>query len=289
MEKENNVKTFLSKGEEIMSAPTSPEEVEWKVQTSPKSSDKQGKYWAIYVPYVDARALQKRLTKAYQSMWSKITEHLGNNQYRTTIYIGSPDAPFISRDGMADGSDIEKTKGGESNSFKRAGVMFGFGTDLYSYPKIYVEMKQSANKFWPVAYPNKLNPSFRQITEMILAGLVSEEDVIYIESKDAVIHKKEYGKRVEINAPKKRAKVEETTDRGFSMTYIRKHMYNNNGKLTESNEENAMQNWLTNCQQFFFERYIYVIRKDTGSQLWFLLTEQQKETFTNALNKKYGK
>jgi len=82
----------IAEGLSIMAEQTKAHEIEWKLQA--KSKDKS---YAIFVPYIDARALIKRLSTAFGNYWSKKTEYvmplaIGDkveHMFRTTISIRS--------------------------------------------------------------------------------------------------------------------------------------------------------------------------------------------------------
>ena len=178
----------INNGLLIMQEPTSSDEIEWKYQ----AKSKDGKT-AIFVPYVDARALYKRLTKAFGYNWSKNTDYLGKIDhksgecmFKTTIVV-TYGINSISRDGYASATDVEPTKGGESDSFKRAGTMFGFGIDLYNYPDVSVMLNESG---YP---PYKLSDAFAKIHYAVSNGMATSEDKLIVNEKQQVFFV-EYGK-----------------------------------------------------------------------------------------------
>lgn len=112
-------------------APLSPTQVEWKVQ----SKTKTGK--TVMVPYMDARAVYDRLDLSFgpHNWKSEIREAKEGMICRITIK--TPEGETYREDG-SEPSNYEAFKGAISGAIKRAAHQFGIGRELYSYPKVFV-------------------------------------------------------------------------------------------------------------------------------------------------------
>lgn len=129
-----------------LAAPFAPEEVKWRV-----SKIDNGK--GLAVPYVDSRAVMDRLDEvvgpfcwrtrylAWHHYTPKPTKREQNNGEEVrevdsqlcelSIYFAERNEWIPKVDG-AENTDIETVKGGISDSFKRAAVLWGVGRYLYS-------------------------------------------------------------------------------------------------------------------------------------------------------------
>lgn len=114
-------------------------------------STKFGK--ATVVSYIDARQLQDRLDEVVgaENWQVKYEERKGN------LFAGigiKHDGEWIWKFDCGTESNVEKEKGEASDSFKRAGVMWGVGRFLYSLPIITLDTKDHTNKAGKTtAYP----------------------------------------------------------------------------------------------------------------------------------------
>ena len=114
-------------------------DIEWRVQ---QSGGRDGNMWAIVLAYVTNRAIQNRLDDIFGAdNW--------RNEYREwsdgavicglSIRIGGE---WITKWDGADKTDIEPTKGGLSDSMKRAAVQWGIGRYLYNLEANFAEGSQ---------------------------------------------------------------------------------------------------------------------------------------------------
>lgn len=116
-------------------APFEPEQIKWKIQTSPRD----GEDMAIVVAYVDARDVNERLDSATGGDWAaSYTEPpfvLSGEQIALMCHltVGGVTRSDI---GTADRSSPEAAKEVVSDAFKRASVMFGVGAHLYRFPRV---------------------------------------------------------------------------------------------------------------------------------------------------------
>jgi len=142
----NNVK---ENWEEIMTAPIPKQDMEWIIKT--KTENKKG-VKALMVTHTTRQLGIARLNEAFGLAWSdkyKDKNMTHQQEYgdggfglvhytECKIIVNSPELK-TKRRGRGSSADIEPEKSAESNAFKRAVQKFGFGLELYNYPKVYVE------------------------------------------------------------------------------------------------------------------------------------------------------
>lgn len=119
-------------------------EIEWKIQTTT-----QDKTRGMAVAYVDSRAIQKRLDEvvgtfnwqnAY-SQWQDKAQICG-----LSIYNGERGEWVTKYDG-AENTDYEPIKGGLSDAFKRAAILWGIGRYLYELSGVWVDIEQRGKSY----------------------------------------------------------------------------------------------------------------------------------------------
>ena len=125
-------------------------EVEWKVKSS-KSGN------TLIVPYTDARAVYSRLDACFGagSWTNEFKEVSGGFICGISIYFPDTDKWVTKYDG-ASNTNIEPTKGGISDSLKRAAHAWGMGRELYDYPKVYIEGEHKHINYKPQGALNAL-------------------------------------------------------------------------------------------------------------------------------------
>jgi hypothetical protein len=104
------------------------DEIEWRLQ---QAGEKNGKVWALCVPYVTNRAIMQRLDDVVgPGRWK--------NEYRAGpgggVLCGisiKVDGEWVTKWDGAENTDIEEVKGGLSGAMKRAAVQWGIGRFLY--------------------------------------------------------------------------------------------------------------------------------------------------------------
>lgn len=106
-----------------------PKEIEWRISSS--GTKKSGDPWAHVVPYLQARAVQARLDWAVGPLVWKDEYKPIEGGFLCTIWIRSSDGEWIGKQDGAEFTNIEGTKGGLSDAFKRAAVKWGIGRYLY--------------------------------------------------------------------------------------------------------------------------------------------------------------
>lgn len=117
----------------LLKAPFSPDKLSWrigsktnwdKVKKCPSDPSKPVK--ANMLVYIDARDVQDRLDEVCSDRWSNKFETI-NGRNVCSITING-----ITRSDGAGDTDFEGDKGGLSDAFKRAAVMWGVGRYLYN-------------------------------------------------------------------------------------------------------------------------------------------------------------
>jgi len=131
--------------------------VEWRIQHANKEKTR-----GLAVPYIQSRAIQSRLDqavgpynwKAEYKPWHGITvnskedgqKHIASQLCGLAIYCEERGEWIQKWDG-AENTDIEPVKGGISDSFKRAAVLWGIGRYLYGLDAAWVEIEQRGKSY----------------------------------------------------------------------------------------------------------------------------------------------
>jgi biotin carboxyl carrier protein len=121
------------------------EEVEAKIQTTNAEKTK-----GMAVFYLDSRAIQKRLDETVDAMnWSNEFSSWHNNAQLCSISIYNDErGEWVSKKDGAENSDIEPIKGGLTDAFKRAAVLWGIGRYLYQIDGVWVEIEQRGKGYY---------------------------------------------------------------------------------------------------------------------------------------------
>ena len=158
-----------------LEAPFSYEELGWRA--SAKTEDKTR---GIAVPYVDERAIRKRLDQVLgrENWQNELKVTLGNAEasYICEISVYYPDRQeWIKKSNGAGRTKYEPVKGGISAAIKRAASMWGVGTYLYEFPGVWVDidskkriekseyskLKEAYSRFLGEMQPAKANSASR--------------------------------------------------------------------------------------------------------------------------------
>ena len=124
--------------------PFSFDSIEWKIQVTT-----QDKARGMVVPYINSRAIQKRLDdtagvfgwRNEYRMWHKKSQIC-------VISIFNPErTEWVTKFDGAENSDYEPVKGGLSDAFKRTAVIWGIGRYLYKLEGIWVEIEQKGKSY----------------------------------------------------------------------------------------------------------------------------------------------
>lgn len=141
--------------EEIMkelAAPFPASDVEWRVQNTNKDHTR-----GMAVPYIDSRAIQNRLDtvvgvfnwKTEYRPWHQIEKGEKANASQLcglSIYCADRQE-WIQKWDAAENSDIEPVKGGISDSFKRAAVLWNVGRYLYDLEPVWVDVEPRGRSY----------------------------------------------------------------------------------------------------------------------------------------------
>lgn len=89
--------------------------------------------------YKDARTDQRLLDETYGVMnWQRHHKMIGDNLFCTISVWDKEKNQWIEKEDVGVESYTEKEKGQSSDSFKRAGFLFGIGRELYTAPFIWI-------------------------------------------------------------------------------------------------------------------------------------------------------
>lgn len=127
-----------------LAAPFSNIDLEWRLQ---RSGEKNGKIWAICIPYVTNRAIMERLDAV-------LTPAGWKNEFTTGPHGGvlcgisilittNKVAEWVTKWDGAENTNIEAVKGGLSGAMKRAAVQWGMGRHLYEIPESFADISES--------------------------------------------------------------------------------------------------------------------------------------------------
>ena len=118
--------------------------IEWKIQVTT-----QDKSRGMAVAYVDARAVQKRLDEVVGPFnWKNVYSLWHDNSQICGISIFNADRnEWVTKFDGAENSDFEPIKGGLSDSFKRAAIVWGIGRYLYEMEGVWVDIEAKGKSF----------------------------------------------------------------------------------------------------------------------------------------------
>jgi hypothetical protein len=116
-----------------------PGEIEWRLQ---QSGEKNGRIWAICVPYVTNRAIQARLDEV-------VGPENWKNEFRPgpgggvmcgiSVRVGTE---WVTKWDGAENTDVEGVKGGLSAAMKRSAVQWGIGRYLYALDESFATISE---------------------------------------------------------------------------------------------------------------------------------------------------
>lgn len=111
--------------------------------------------WCSILLYKDARVDMKILDEVYGPLgWQREHSLIGDRLYCTISIWDAEKGVWIKKQDVGTESYTEKEKGQASDSFKRAGFNVGIGRELYTAPKIFInlnpeEYKEDGDKVYP--------------------------------------------------------------------------------------------------------------------------------------------
>lgn len=96
--------------------------------------------WCSLLLYKDARCDMKLMDETFGAMnWQKSYTTINGNLY-CTVSVRDENGEWISRQDVGTESNTEKEKGAASDAYKRACVNWGIGRELYTAPKIFINL-----------------------------------------------------------------------------------------------------------------------------------------------------
>ena len=140
----------LKEIETKLKAPFRPDEIEYRI--SAKTADKTK---GLAVAYIQARAVQNRLDEVlgFTNWKNEIIETANGKICGLSLRINDE---WITKYDGADNTKIEATKGGISDSLKRAAVQWGIGRYLYNLPGQWVRIKNTYKDNYEIVERPKL-------------------------------------------------------------------------------------------------------------------------------------
>jgi len=177
LEKKTVSQDYYREIQKRLQEPFPDEDIEWRVQ---RCGNKNGRKWAMILPYVTNRAIQSRLDDVFGiNGWQNEYRPAPNGGVLCGIsFYDKEKGQWITKWDGADNTNIEAVKGGLSSAMKRAAVQLGIGRWLYSLDAVYVDVvdhktagvknyyvndvKQNVRGYW---VPPTLNPEPLQKTK----------------------------------------------------------------------------------------------------------------------------
>lgn len=99
--------------------------------------------WASLLLYKDARVDMRILDLVFGPMnWQRGHEIIGGNLYCAILVYDKEKDGWVSKADVGTESNQDKEKGQASDSFKRAGVNWGIGRELYTAPRIFIQLNE---------------------------------------------------------------------------------------------------------------------------------------------------
>lgn len=148
-----------------LAAPFAPEKISWRV-----GSTTQDKTKGMALAYIDARDVMERLDSVMGTAWQCEYVPMSNGTYCCRLGLKIDDEWIWRSNGSINISDTEKSdakemaeKGGYSDAFKRAAVLFGIGRYLYAIDSPWVALEPAGRSY-------KIAPGEYKRLEAILRG-----------------------------------------------------------------------------------------------------------------------
>lgn len=160
-----------------LEAPFGRHDLDWKVQRAGVAKD--GDIWALIVPYIDARAAQRRLdevfgldgwevkyremnlgTKAVRGDDGSITTREIRGVIATLRFRVPGTDQWVLREDGAEPTQVEPVKGGISSAFKRVVVTIGIGRYLYDVEPMFAQMVDKSRRCGTAYDGNKQRHKF---------------------------------------------------------------------------------------------------------------------------------
>ncbi len=156
----------------VLTAPLTTHEIEWRVQSQTKDGQK-----LIVVPYITNRCVMQRFDEQFGwANWQNEIKEIEGG-FLCTITVSMTGGNVVKKTDGASRTDIEPVKGGISDAMKRCAVQFGLGRSLYDFPRVFVE---TTDKY----IPNWATPLLDKMVEKINAG-GTVRDVVVLKAEHA--------------------------------------------------------------------------------------------------------
>ena len=128
-----------------LAEPFDTDDIEWRIQRNGVSN---GKPWAMVLCYITNRAIMERLDEVCgaENWQNEYKEWHGTSQLCGISIWTHERREWITKWDGADATQIESTKGGLSDSMKRAGVQWGIGRYLYKLETTFVDLIDGRSK-----------------------------------------------------------------------------------------------------------------------------------------------
>ncbi|WP_338871667.1 Rad52/Rad22 family DNA repair protein [Spirosoma sp. SC4-14] len=125
----------------VLTAPLTPQEIEWRVQSQTKDGQK-----IVAVPYITNRCVMQRFDDQFGwAGWQNEIKEIEGG-FLCTITAILPGGEIVQKTDGASRTSVEPVKGGISDAMKRAAVQFGLGRSLYEFPRVLI---QTTDKYIP--------------------------------------------------------------------------------------------------------------------------------------------
>lgn len=140
-----------------LAMPLLPDAVEWRQDGKPVQRD--GKYLARFVAYVEANTVRERLDAVVPGEWDLTLSPLDTidkmgreGVIENTLFAFKARLQVLGvvREDVGQGQDY---KAAATDAFKRAAVRFGIGNELYSMPKLWIELDGDGKYAKPLEDP----------------------------------------------------------------------------------------------------------------------------------------
>lgn len=120
---------------------------EIEVRAAQVAMNGQGKVYANLLLYKDARCDQRLLDETFGPMnWQREHTIIDGNLYCTVSIWDEKKGAWVSKQDVGTKSNTEEEKGQASDSFKRACFNWGIGRELYTAPRIIVQLNEGEYK-----------------------------------------------------------------------------------------------------------------------------------------------
>ncbi len=139
--------------EELKFRTLTADEIECRVAQTGKS---QSGAWCSLLLYKDARCDQRLLDETVGCFRWKREHELINGNLFCTVSIKDDGGEWVSKQDVGTESNTEKEKGQASDAFKRACFNWGLGRELYTSPKIFVNL--GSDEFYEQQGKLKVSP-----------------------------------------------------------------------------------------------------------------------------------